>query len=242
DDKALLKQSAETLSVNKRNAIIVRSGEREIVQSVLDKVKKWKPPTPTPAGSSTGKQKGNPKGQHPNKGKKPYQKKSLFAFAMLLCSNFLKSSFRPTATTLACAFNATPPRFILSRMSSATSNSEQQQQQQQQQQEQQQQTPTDSHDTQPDFHKPVLTLPAPADVASDGSTNQLEVNGQDLKLDLLGPVVVNEDGTMSRIDNWHEMAEIEKANVRRILLKRNAQRLAKLRAEHKLQDDQEQQQ
>ncbi|KAF9160728.1 hypothetical protein BGX20_002410 [Mortierella sp. AD010] len=75
DDKALLKQSAETLSVNKRNAIIVRSGEREIVQSVLDKVKKWKPPTPTPAGSSTGKQKGNPKGQHPNKGKKPYQKK-----------------------------------------------------------------------------------------------------------------------------------------------------------------------
>ncbi|KAF9160729.1 hypothetical protein BGX21_000703 [Mortierella sp. AD011] len=141
-------------------------------------------------------------------------------------------------------------------MSSNTSNSEQQQQQQQEQQQQEQQqqeqqqqeqqqqeqTSTDSHDTQPDFHKPVLTLPAPGDVASDGPTNRLEVNGQDLKLDLLGPVVVNEDGTMSRIDNWHEMAEIEKANVRRILLKRNAQRLAKLRAEHKLQDDQEQQQ
>lgn len=43
-------------------------------------------------------------------------------------------------------------------------------------------------------------------------------------------IVVNEDGTMSRIDNWHEMAEIEKANVRRILLKRNAQRLERLRA------------
>ncbi|KAF9361702.1 hypothetical protein BGX26_000057 [Mortierella sp. AD094] len=74
DDKALLKQSAESLSVNKRNAVIVRSGEREIIQSVLDKVKKWKPPTPTPTASSAGKQKGNPKGQHPNKGKKPYQK------------------------------------------------------------------------------------------------------------------------------------------------------------------------
>ena len=53
----------------------MRSGEREIVQSVLDKVKKWRPPTPAPAPSSTGKQKGNAKGQHANKGKKPYQKK-----------------------------------------------------------------------------------------------------------------------------------------------------------------------
>jgi len=35
---------------------------------------------------------------------------------------------------------------------------------------------------------------------------------------------------MSRIDNWAEMAEIEKANVRRILLKRNELRLKKLRA------------
>ncbi|KAF9112018.1 hypothetical protein BGX27_004103 [Mortierella sp. AM989] len=75
DDKVLLKQPVESLPVNRRNAVIVRSGEREIVQSVLDKVKKWKPPTPTPAASSAGRQKGNAKGQHPNKGKKPYQKK-----------------------------------------------------------------------------------------------------------------------------------------------------------------------
>ncbi|KAF9102979.1 hypothetical protein BGX29_003960 [Mortierella sp. GBA35] len=79
--------------------------------------------------------------------------------------------------------------------------------------------------------KPLLTLPAPGDVPSDGTAPQLEVNGQDIKLDILGPVVVNEDGTISRIDNWHEMADIEKANVRRILLKRNAARLARLRAE-----------
>ncbi|KAG0212393.1 Centromere/kinetochore protein zw10 [Mortierella sp. GBA30] len=77
--------------------------------------------------------------------------------------------------------------------------------------------------------RPLLTLPSPEDVPRD--TRQLEVNGRDIKLDILGPVVVNEDGTMSRIDNWAEMAEIEKANVRRILLKRNAQRLARLRAE-----------
>jgi predicted Fe-S protein YdhL (DUF1289 family) len=47
---------------------------------------------------------------------------------------------------------------------------------------------------------------------------------------------------MSRIDNWHEMAEIEKANVRRILLKRNNQRLAKLRAQQAQQAQQEQEQ
>jgi predicted Fe-S protein YdhL (DUF1289 family) len=34
---------------------------------------------------------------------------------------------------------------------------------------------------------------------------------------------------MSRINNWHEMADIEKANVNRILLKRNRERLAKLK-------------
>ncbi|KAF9904903.1 hypothetical protein BX616_001142 [Lobosporangium transversale] len=62
-------------STAKRNAVIVRSDERDIVQRVLDKVKKWKPPTPVASSSEGGKHKGNPKGQHPNKGKKPYQKK-----------------------------------------------------------------------------------------------------------------------------------------------------------------------
>ncbi|KAF9273878.1 hypothetical protein BGZ68_001132 [Mortierella alpina] len=80
-----------------------------------------------------------------------------------------------------------------------------------------------------DQKKVTLALPAPEDVPKDAQ--QLEVNGKDIKLDILGPVVVNEDGTMSRIDNWAEMADIEKANVRRILLKRNAQRLTRLRAE-----------
>ncbi|KAF8930618.1 hypothetical protein BGZ47_000480 [Haplosporangium gracile] len=90
---------------------------------------------------------------------------------------------------------------------------------------------TEEH--QEDFSsKPVLALPAPGDFSSMSSgAPTLEVNGQDIKLDLLGPIVVNENGTMSRIENWHEMADIEKANVRRILLKRNATRLARLRAE-----------
>ncbi|KAF9945250.1 hypothetical protein BGZ72_001529, partial [Mortierella alpina] len=61
-----------------------------------------------------------------------------------------------------------------------------------------------------DQEKTPLALPAPGDVPKDAQ--QLEVNGKDIKLDILGPVVVNEDGTMSRIDNWSEMADIEKAN------------------------------
>ncbi|KAG0340226.1 hypothetical protein BG000_000391 [Podila horticola] len=71
EDRTFLKQTPPEASRNKRNAVIVRTGEREILQSMLDKVKKWRPPPPT----SNGKQKGNAKGQPLNKGKKPYQKK-----------------------------------------------------------------------------------------------------------------------------------------------------------------------
>jgi predicted Fe-S protein YdhL (DUF1289 family) len=34
---------------------------------------------------------------------------------------------------------------------------------------------------------------------------------------------------MSRINNWFEMNDIERANVNRVLLKRNRERLAKLK-------------
>ncbi|OTA98806.1 hypothetical protein M426DRAFT_325707 [Hypoxylon sp. CI-4A] len=75
--------------------------------------------------------------------------------------------------------------------------------------------------------KAPLPLPQP-DHTSD--TTQLPVGGEGVKLDHLGPLVVNEDGTMSRIANWAEMAEIERQNTLRILGKRNKTRLAALRA------------
>ncbi|KAI9467857.1 hypothetical protein BDB00DRAFT_744436, partial [Zychaea mexicana] len=55
--------------------------------------------------------------------------------------------------------------------------------------------------------EPLLALPATAE-----ETVQVDVNDT-YKLKELGPVVVNEDGSLSRINNWHEMADIEKANV-----------------------------
>ncbi|OTB16203.1 hypothetical protein K445DRAFT_317184 [Daldinia sp. EC12] len=95
------------------------------------------------------------------------------------------------------------------------------QQNEQQQQEQQNKTP--------------LPLPEP-DHAGDAT--QLPVGGEGVKLDHLGPLVVNEDGTMSRIANWAEMAEIERENTLRILGKRNKMRLDALRAKNQSSEGQ----
>ncbi|KAI0843603.1 hypothetical protein F5Y06DRAFT_7345 [Hypoxylon sp. FL0890] len=75
--------------------------------------------------------------------------------------------------------------------------------------------------------KMPLPLPEPA---HSGETQELPVGGEGVKLDKLGPLVVNEDGTMSRIANWAEMAEIERRNTLRILGKRNKERLDALKA------------
>jgi len=63
------------------------------------------------------------------------------------------------------------------------------------------------------------------------STTQLDMsNGStSVKLDHLGPMVVNADGTLSRVSNWDQMADIEKANTWKIIGKRNKERLEKLR-------------
>ncbi|KAI2624581.1 hypothetical protein GGS26DRAFT_203955 [Hypomontagnella submonticulosa] len=75
--------------------------------------------------------------------------------------------------------------------------------------------------------KTPLPLPEPDHT---GDATQLPVGGEGVKLDHLGPLVVNEDGTMSRISNWENMADIEKQNTLRILGKRNKARLDALKA------------
>jgi hypothetical protein len=83
--------------------------------------------------------------------------------------------------------------------------------------------------------KPLpLALPS----IESGSEN-VEVTDQ-IKLDKLGPVVVNEDGTISRINNWHEMADVEKRNLERLLLKRNRERLERLRQKQQEQEQEQQ--
>ncbi|KUI67368.1 hypothetical protein VM1G_03485 [Cytospora mali] len=72
----------------------------------------------------------------------------------------------------------------------------------------------------------ALSLPAPSE---GGDVQTLEVDGKPITLDHMGPIVVHKDGTMSRIANWSEMAEIERRNTMRILIKRNQVRLSALR-------------
>lgn len=55
--------------------------------------------------------------------------------------------------------------------------------------------------------------------------------GTTVQLDHLGPMVVNTDGTLSRISNWDKMAEIEKKATLRIIGKRNQARLEALKKE-----------
>ena len=76
--------------------------------------------------------------------------------------------------------------------------------------------------------KAPLALPeAPS---SDG-THQIDLSDGTgtAKLDHLGPLVVNADGTLSRIGNWAQMTEIERNNTLKVLGRRNQVRLKALR-------------
>jgi hypothetical protein len=65
---------------------------------------------------------------------------------------------------------------------------------------------------------------------SGGIKLDMSTGGTEMKLDHLGPMVVNTDGTLSQIGNWQQMSEIEKKNTLRIISKRNKSRLAALKA------------
>ncbi|PVF96376.1 hypothetical protein CPB86DRAFT_787004 [Serendipita vermifera] len=83
-----------------------------------------------------------------------------------------------------------------------------------------------------------LALPAAETINPDSETaTSVELNSA-VKLDELGPMVVNSDGTVSRISNWQEMSDIEKERTYKVLLKRNQIRLASLTDEEeaKLKD------
>lgn len=66
--------------------------------------------------------------------------------------------------------------------------------------------------------------------AAAAPTSSLQVGGPAVPLDHLGPIVINADGTTSRILGWAEKAPEEKELAMRMLAKRNAKRLAALSA------------
>ncbi|KAI1506131.1 hypothetical protein F5X99DRAFT_125122 [Biscogniauxia marginata] len=79
----------------------------------------------------------------------------------------------------------------------------------------------------PQAQSSPLPLPEPS---SRATATQIPVGGEGIKLDLLAPIVVNEDGTLGRVANWGEMAEFERDNLLRIIGKRNRTRMNALKA------------
>ncbi|KAF4969208.1 hypothetical protein FZEAL_10265 [Fusarium zealandicum] len=77
--------------------------------------------------------------------------------------------------------------------------------------------------------KKPLHLPGPESQDSGSDMTTLRV-GESVRLEALGPLVVNADGSMGRVGNWVGMTEGEKEATLRLLGKRNKQRLAVLRA------------
>ena len=83
--------------------------------------------------------------------------------------------------------------------------------------------------------KPHLPLLEDKPKSAEGPV-QVQV-GSSVNLDHLGPIVINVDGTMSRIENWSNMTPFEQAQVQRIIPRRNAERLAALRAQQNSQNE-----
>jgi hypothetical protein len=76
-----------------------------------------------------------------------------------------------------------------------------------------------------------LPLPGPSNNESTTTKIDMSTGGSTVKLDHMGPLVVNKDGTLSRINNWGEMSEVERQNTLRVLGKRNMLRREALQAE-----------
>ncbi|KAF8174702.1 hypothetical protein K438DRAFT_2023114 [Mycena galopus ATCC 62051] len=84
----------------------------------------------------------------------------------------------------------------------------------------------DSSDPQPSNQEQLLLTNSATTVTPEGNIPQLQPGGPAVKLDDLGPLVVNSDGTLSRISNWTTLTAAEKANIIRVLSARNKIRLA----------------
>jgi len=82
-------------------------------------------------------------------------------------------------------------------------------------------------------HSEVPLLP-PSD-PNDTSIPSLKM-GEKLKLDHLGPIIINPDGTTRRIENWDTMTEKEREVAWRRISKRNQVRIDTLNKQQISQD------
>lgn len=71
----------------------------------------------------------------------------------------------------------------------------------------------------------ILPLPAPGDVTE---SRKLQL-GESITLDEMGPIIVNTDGTLRRIENWQNMTSAEQKTTLRLISARNKKRIEALR-------------
>ncbi len=77
--------------------------------------------------------------------------------------------------------------------------------------------------------KEIPSLPPPKVLDPLEPVHQLEVNGDSISMTELGPIIVNADGTLRRIENWSKLTKQEQANTMRIVTRRNKKRLEALK-------------
>ena len=77
----------------------------------------------------------------------------------------------------------------------------------------------------------VLALPP----GREGSKAKVLRPGESISFEELGPIVIREDGSMGRLETWADLTDHERANIMRVLPKRNQQRRAKLLLQQQLQ-------
>jgi 23S rRNA (adenine2503-C2)-methyltransferase len=88
--------------------------------------------------------------------------------------------------------------------------------------------PTAIHSSLRDTTNPLPSLP-PFDPSSlSGDEQTLHLNGPSIKLDSIGPIILNADGTTKTIANWDELDEVEKDVAWRRIATRNKERKEKL--------------
>lgn len=74
-----------------------------------------------------------------------------------------------------------------------------------------------------------MSTDTPPSLSTSQESLKLEVNGDSVGLDQLGPIIINEDGTMRRITNWHLLTDREKESSWQRISKRNEKRVDALK-------------
>jgi hypothetical protein len=81
----------------------------------------------------------------------------------------------------------------------------------------------------------IPELPAP--ITGGDATHTLEVDGPSVAMAELGPIIVNADGTLRRIENWSKLTKAEQASTMRIVARRNKRRLEALKLLEKEEEE-----